>query len=85
MRVVPARPEKLDEDCYEAFNIQVDALMRRIQSTGAKSLVIGISGGLDSTHALIVAAKACDRLGLPRRRCWKTSATLSRAASRCMT
>ncbi|MCZ8369104.1 MAG: NAD(+) synthase [Porphyrobacter sp.] len=63
---VPDRPEKLDEDCYEAFNIQVDALMRRIQSTGSKSLVIGISGGLDSTHALIVAAKACDRLGMPR-------------------
>ncbi len=63
---VPNRPDKLDEDCYEAFNIQVDALMRRIEATGAKSLVIGISGGLDSTHALIVAAKACDRLGLPR-------------------
>jgi NAD+ synthase (glutamine-hydrolysing) len=40
--------------------------MRRIQATRAKSLVIGISGGLDSTHALIVAAKACDRLRLPR-------------------
>ena len=63
---VPNRLEKLDQDAYEAFNIQVDALMRRIQATGAKSLVIGISGGLDSTHALIVAAKACDRLGLPR-------------------
>jgi len=63
---VPDRREKLDEDCYEAFNIQVDALMRRIEATRAKSLVIGISGGLDSTHALIVAAKACDRLGLPR-------------------
>jgi len=63
---VPARPERLDEDCYEAFNIQVDALMRRTQSAAAQSLVIGISGGLDSTHALIVAAKACDRLGLPR-------------------
>ncbi len=63
---VPDRPDKLDEDCYEAFNIQVDALMQRIEATGAKSLVIGISGGLDSTHALIVAAKACDRLGLPR-------------------
>ncbi len=63
---VPNRPDKLDEDCYEAFNIQVDALMRRIEATGAKCLVIGISGGLDSTHALIVAAKACDRLGLPR-------------------
>jgi NAD+ synthase (glutamine-hydrolysing) len=63
---VPARQHKLDEDCYEAFNIQVDALMRRIQATKPQSLVIGISGGLDSTHALIVAAKACDRLGLPR-------------------
>ena len=63
---VPNNPATLDADCYEAFNIQVDALMRRIQATRAKSLVIGISGGLDSTHALIVAAKACDRLGLPR-------------------
>ncbi|HUD30155.1 MAG TPA: NAD(+) synthase, partial [Novosphingobium sp.] len=63
---VPARADKLDADCYEAFNIQVDGLMRRIESTSAKSLVIGISGGLDSTHALIVAARACDRLGLPR-------------------
>ena len=63
---VPNRAEKLDEDCYEAFNIQVDALMRRIEATGAKCLVLGISGGLDSTHALIVAAKACDTLGLPR-------------------
>lgn len=63
---VPDRPEKLDADCYEAFNIQVDGLMRRIGSTGARSMVIGVSGGLDSTHALIVAARACDRLGLPR-------------------
>lgn len=63
---VPNRANKLDEDCYEAFNIQVDALMRRIESTKAKSLVIGISGGLDSTHALLVCAKACDRLGRPR-------------------
>lgn len=63
---VPNNPKTLDQDCYEAFNIQVDALMRRIEATSAKSLVIGISGGLDSTHALIVASKACDRLGLPR-------------------
>ena len=63
---VPGNAKSLDEDCYEAFNIQVDALMRRIKAAHAKSLVIGISGGLDSTHALIVAAKACDRLGLPR-------------------
>ncbi len=63
---VPARQHKLDEDCFEAFNIQVDGLMRRVEATRPKSLVIGISGGLDSTHALIVAAKCCDRLGLPR-------------------
>ena len=63
---VPDDAKTLDADCYEAFNIQVDALMRRIDATKAKSLVIGISGGLDSTHALIVASKACDRLGLPR-------------------
>ena len=63
---VPGRAHKLDEDCYEAFNIQVDGLMRRMTATKAKSIVIGISGGLDSTHALIVAAKTCDRLGLDR-------------------
>ena len=63
---VPNRREKLDEDCYEAFNIQVSGLIRRMQATRSQSLVIGISGGLDSTHALIVAAKACDALGLPR-------------------
>ncbi|MBU1757303.1 MAG: NAD(+) synthase [Alphaproteobacteria bacterium] len=63
---VPNRQNKLDEDCYEAFNIQVDGLIRRIQATDPKCLVIGVSGGLDSTHALIVAAKACDSLGLPR-------------------
>ncbi|MFC4255316.1 NAD(+) synthase [Altererythrobacter xixiisoli] len=62
---VPGRLEKLDEDCFEAFNIQVDGLMRRMESTRSKSLVIGISGGLDSTHALLVCAKACQRLGLP--------------------
>ncbi len=62
---VPNRLEKLDDDCFEAFNIQVDGLMRRMESTKAKSLVIGISGGLDSTHALLVCAKACERLGLP--------------------
>ncbi|MFS0736066.1 NAD(+) synthase [Sphingomonas sp. 1P06PA] len=63
---VPDDSALLDEDCYEAFNIQVEGLMRRVRASGAKHLVIGVSGGLDSTHALIVAAKACDRLGLPR-------------------
>jgi len=62
---VPANPAVLDEDCYEAFNIQVEGLAKRIQATRAKHLVIGVSGGLDSTHALIVAAKACERIGLP--------------------
>jgi len=63
---VPNDPARLDDDCYEAFNIQVEGLARRMQATGAEHLVIGVSGGLDSTHALIVAAKACDKLGRPR-------------------
>lgn len=63
---VPNTPEKLEADCYEAFNIQVEGLRKRIVSTGVKTIVIGISGGLDSTHALIVAARAMDRLGRPR-------------------
>ncbi|WP_370326062.1 NAD(+) synthase [Euzebya sp.] len=63
---VPSDPERLDEDCYEAFNIQVDGLTRRMTATGEPKLVIGVSGGIDSTHALIVAAKAMDRLGRPR-------------------
>jgi NAD+ synthase (glutamine-hydrolysing) len=63
---VPADPARLDEDCYEAFNIQVEGLARRIEASGARRAVIGVSGGLDSTHALIVAAKAFDRLGRPR-------------------
>jgi len=64
---VPNTPEKLDEDCFEAFNIQVEGLLKRVEATGSERLVIGVSGGLDSTHALIVAAKAMDRLGRPRR------------------
>ncbi|MFA9201421.1 MAG: NAD(+) synthase [Cypionkella sp.] len=63
---VPNRPDKLDADCFEAFNIQVGGLMRRFEATSGNAMIIGVSGGLDSTHALIVAAKACDRLGLPR-------------------
>ncbi|MBB3712590.1 NAD+ synthase (glutamine-hydrolyzing) [Limimaricola variabilis] len=63
---VPNRESHLDLDCYEAFNIQVEGLRRRMESIGNPKLVIGISGGLDSTHALIVAAKACDRMGLSR-------------------
>ncbi len=63
---VPNTPAKLDEDCYEAFNIQVEGLRKRLSATGSKHLVVGVSGGLDSTHALIVAAKAFDRMDRPR-------------------
>jgi NAD+ synthase (glutamine-hydrolysing) len=63
---VPADPARLDEDCYEAFNIQVEGLATRLKSTGSKTLVIGVSGGLDSTHALIVCARALDKLDRPR-------------------
>jgi len=63
---VPNTPANLEADCYEAFKIQVEGLRQRLAETGSKHLVIGVSGGLDSTHALIVAAKAFDRLGKPR-------------------
>lgn len=63
---VPDSAAALDEDCYEAFNIQVEGLRQRLQASGQQRLIIGISGGLDSTHALIVAAKAFDRMGRPR-------------------
>lgn len=65
---VPSNPERLDADCYEAFNIQVESLIQRIEAARTERLVIGISGGLDSTHALIVSAKAMDRLKRPRDR-----------------
>ena len=57
---------RLEQDCYEAYNIQVEGLAQRLRATGIKRVVIGVSGGLDSTHALIVAARALDLLGLPR-------------------
>ncbi len=62
----PTDPARLDQDCYEAYSIQVQGLMKRLQATGIRRVCIGVSGGLDSTHALIVAAKAFDRLGWPR-------------------
>jgi NAD+ synthase (glutamine-hydrolysing) len=63
---VPDDPARLDQDCYEAFNIQVQGLMRRMKATNGERIVIGVSGGLDSTHALLVACRAFDRLELPR-------------------
>jgi NAD+ synthase (glutamine-hydrolysing) len=63
---VPADPDRLAQDCYEAYNIQVDGLAQRLRAIHTEKVVIGVSGGLDSTHALIVAARAMDLLGLPR-------------------
>jgi len=62
----PADPAALRENCYEAYNIQVQGLAQRLQAVRGRKLVIGVSGGLDSTQALIVATKAMDALGLPR-------------------
>jgi NAD+ synthase (glutamine-hydrolysing) len=63
---VPADPQRLEQDCYEAYNIQVAGLEQRLRALQYPKIVIGVSGGLDSTHALIVAARAMDREGRPR-------------------
>jgi len=63
---VPADADRLAQDCYEAYNIQVAGLQQRLAAIGGPKIVIGVSGGLDSTHALIVAAQAMDRAGRPR-------------------
>jgi NAD+ synthase (glutamine-hydrolysing) len=63
---VPADPLRLQQDCYEAYNIQVSGLEQRLRALNYPKVVIGVSGGLDSTHALIVAARAMDREGRPR-------------------
>jgi NAD+ synthase (glutamine-hydrolysing) len=63
---VPSDPARLEQDCYEAYNIQVSGLTQRLRAIGTRRLVIGVSGGLDSTHALIVCSRAVDLLGLPR-------------------
>ncbi|WAJ43692.1 NAD(+) synthase [Mycobacterium sp. Aquia_216] len=63
---VPADPKRLEQDCYEGYNIQVSGLEQRLRALDFPKVVIGISGGLDSTHALIVAARAMDRENRPR-------------------
>jgi NAD+ synthase (glutamine-hydrolysing) len=63
---VPSDPARLYEDCYEAYNIQVQGLVTRLDATKSKKVVIGVSGGLDSTQALLVACRAFDLLGKPR-------------------
>lgn len=63
---VPSDPTVHDTHCFEAYNIQVQGLVKRLKHTGIEKIVIGVSGGLDSTHALIVAARAMDVLRFPR-------------------
>ena len=63
---VPSDPQRLQQDCYEAYSIQVSGLEQRLRALNYPKVVIGVSGGLDSTHALIVAARAMDREGRPR-------------------
>ena len=63
---VPSDPDTLDERCWEVYSIQVQGLAKRLESSGIRKAVLGVSGGLDSTQALLVAARTMDRLGLPR-------------------
>jgi NAD+ synthase (glutamine-hydrolysing) len=63
---VPSDPATRDARCREIYDIQVHGLVKRLQAMGASKVVIGVSGGLDSTQALIVCARAMDVMGLPR-------------------
>lgn len=65
---VPSEGEDMQERCSEIFNIQVQGLATRLQHIQSKTAVIGISGGLDSTLALLVATRAFDKLGWDRKR-----------------
>jgi NAD+ synthase (glutamine-hydrolysing) len=64
---VPDDPATRDARCEEVYRIQVNGLATRMRATGSRKLVIGISGGLDSTQALLVCARVVDELKLPRR------------------
>ncbi len=64
---IPSGGQRLDERCEEIFSIQVAGLAKRLVHTGCRTVVVGISGGLDSTLALLVCVKAFDKLGLPRK------------------
>lgn len=63
---VPAEPARRGERCREIFSMQVAALAQKLSGTGKKQVVLGVSGGLDSTLALLVAVKTMDFLGLPQ-------------------
>jgi NAD+ synthase (glutamine-hydrolysing) len=64
---VPSDPARRGERCSEVYEIQVQGLVSRLRATGIRRVVIGVSGGIDSTQALLVCAQAMDRLGYPRR------------------
>ncbi len=64
---VPSSADQLSDRCEEILNIQALGLKKRLAHTHAKSAVVGISGGLDSTLALLVTARAFDMLGLSRK------------------
>ena len=64
---VPSDAARRDDRCREVYEIQVQGLASRLRATGIQRVVIGISGGIDSTQALLVCAQAMDRLGYPRR------------------
>ncbi|HET6584484.1 MAG TPA: NAD(+) synthase, partial [Nannocystaceae bacterium] len=63
---VPHDPRQLGERCWEIFEIQTNALATRMEALGRPKLVLGLSGGLDSTHAALVCAGALDLRGQPR-------------------
>lgn len=63
---VPDDEALLDQDCYEAYSIQVQGLRRRLESSGVRKAVIGVSGGLDSTQALLATVRAFDLMGARR-------------------
>ena len=64
---VPDDEALLDQDCFEAYSIQVQGLRRRLEASGVKKAVIGVSGGLDSTQALLVTVRAFDLMGAKRK------------------
>ena len=64
---VPSNPLKLNQRCEEIINIQSYGLMKRLDAIGCRNAVVGISGGLDSTLALLVTVHAFDKLGIPRK------------------
>jgi NAD+ synthase (glutamine-hydrolysing) len=63
---VPHDLREWDDRCHETYSIQVEGLQKRLEATRIQKVVIGVSGGLDSTHALIVCCRTMDRLKLPR-------------------